>query len=111
VRPHESARTECARLRGQVVRVGVRGGHQKQPLDILVPVIRQAKPMRAKKAGRFSAIGLVASVRPSLALHGFHDTANAMATSIATNALRPKTAVMLSGILNLVGASSRWKWP
>ena len=36
--------------------------------------------------------------------NGFHDTANAMATSIATNALRPKTAVLLSGILNLVGA-------
>ncbi|MDQ1645046.1 MAG: inorganic phosphate transporter, PiT family, partial [Cryptosporangiaceae bacterium] len=36
--------------------------------------------------------------------NGFHDTANAMATSIATGALRPKTAVVLSGILNLVGA-------
>ena len=36
--------------------------------------------------------------------NGFHDTANAMATSIATRALRPKTAVTLSGLLNLVGA-------
>lgn len=36
--------------------------------------------------------------------NGFHDTANAMATSIATGALRPKTAVMLSAALNLVGA-------
>jgi PiT family inorganic phosphate transporter len=36
--------------------------------------------------------------------NGFHDTANAMATSIATNALRPKVAVLLSGVLNLVGA-------
>ena len=36
--------------------------------------------------------------------NGFHDTANAMATSIATGALRPKAAVLLSGILNLVGA-------
>ncbi len=36
--------------------------------------------------------------------NGFHDTANAMATSIATKALKPKTAVALSGILNLVGA-------
>jgi inorganic phosphate transporter, PiT family len=36
--------------------------------------------------------------------NGFHDTANAMATTIATKALRPKTAVALSGILNLVGA-------
>ncbi len=36
--------------------------------------------------------------------NGFHDTANAMATSIATGALAPKTAVGLSAILNLVGA-------
>ncbi len=36
--------------------------------------------------------------------NGFHDTANAMATSIATGALRPKVAVALCGVLNLVGA-------
>jgi len=36
--------------------------------------------------------------------NGFHDTANAMATSVATGALRPKVAVALSGTLNLVGA-------
>jgi PiT family inorganic phosphate transporter len=36
--------------------------------------------------------------------NGFHDTANAMATSIATGALPPKIAVALSGVLNLVGA-------
>ena len=36
--------------------------------------------------------------------NGFHDTANAMATSIATGALKPKVAVALAGVLNLVGA-------
>jgi PiT family inorganic phosphate transporter len=36
--------------------------------------------------------------------NGFHDTANAMATSIATGALPPRVAVALSGALNLVGA-------
>ncbi len=36
--------------------------------------------------------------------NGFHDTGNAMATSIATRALKPKTAVALSAVLNLVGA-------
>jgi PiT family inorganic phosphate transporter len=36
--------------------------------------------------------------------NGFHDTGNAMATSIATGALPPKIAVALSGALNLVGA-------
>ncbi|MCL6422299.1 inorganic phosphate transporter [Brachybacterium sp. JHP9] len=35
--------------------------------------------------------------------NGFHDTGNAMATSIATGALKPKTAVALSAILNLIG--------
>ncbi|MEV7005885.1 inorganic phosphate transporter [Streptosporangium sp. NPDC051022] len=36
--------------------------------------------------------------------NGFHDTANAMATSIATGALRPKIAVALSAALNFLGA-------
>ncbi len=36
--------------------------------------------------------------------NGFHDTGNAMATSIATGALRPKVAVALSAVCNLIGA-------
>jgi PiT family inorganic phosphate transporter len=36
--------------------------------------------------------------------NGFHDTANAMATPIATRALTPKMAVTLAAVLNLVGA-------
>jgi PiT family inorganic phosphate transporter len=36
--------------------------------------------------------------------NGFHDTANAMATPIATGAIRPKVAVALAAVLNLVGA-------
>ncbi|WAL67872.1 inorganic phosphate transporter [Amycolatopsis cynarae] len=36
--------------------------------------------------------------------NGFHDTANAMAPSIATGAFKPRTAVTVSAILNLVGA-------
>jgi PiT family inorganic phosphate transporter len=36
--------------------------------------------------------------------NGFHDTGNAMATTIATGALRPRIAVALSGVLNLIGA-------
>ncbi|HUH71817.1 MAG TPA: inorganic phosphate transporter [Mycobacterium sp.] len=36
--------------------------------------------------------------------NGFHDTGNAMATSIASGALKPKAAVALSAVLNLVGA-------
>ncbi|MEU6548944.1 inorganic phosphate transporter [Streptomyces sp. NPDC046915] len=36
--------------------------------------------------------------------NGFHDTANSMATSIATGALRPRVAVLVAGVLNLAGA-------
>ncbi|MER7108924.1 inorganic phosphate transporter [Streptomyces sp. NPDC000229] len=36
--------------------------------------------------------------------NGFHDTANAMATTISTGAMKPKTAVAMSAVLNLVGA-------
>jgi PiT family inorganic phosphate transporter len=36
--------------------------------------------------------------------NGFHDTANAMATSIATGALRPKAAVTIAACLNVAGA-------
>jgi PiT family inorganic phosphate transporter len=50
---------------------------------------------------------LVTVVATALAFdftNGFHDTANAMATSIATSALRPKVAVTISAVLNFVGA-------
>jgi inorganic phosphate transporter, PiT family len=36
--------------------------------------------------------------------NGFHDTANAMATSIATGALKPIVAVLISASLNFLGA-------
>src|SRR5918911_1939600 len=36
--------------------------------------------------------------------NGFHDTANAIATSVSTRALKPRTAVLLSAALNLAGA-------
>jgi PiT family inorganic phosphate transporter len=36
--------------------------------------------------------------------NGFHDTANAMATTIATGALKPKLAVTIAALLNFVGA-------
>src|SRR5438046_602707 len=36
-------------------------------------------------------------------VNGFHDTANAVATVIYTNSLRPKTAVVWSGICNFLG--------
>ena len=37
-------------------------------------------------------------------INGFHDTANAIATSVYTRALTPKKAIMLAAVMNLVGA-------
>src|SRR5664280_2535016 len=36
--------------------------------------------------------------------NGFHDTANSVAPTIATGALKPRTAVLMSSVLNIVGA-------
>lgn len=37
-------------------------------------------------------------------INGFHDTANAIATSVSTKALRPRTAILLAAIMNFLGA-------
>jgi len=37
-------------------------------------------------------------------INGFHDTANAIATSVSTRALSPRTAIILASLFNLVGA-------
>ncbi|RHW34122.1 anion permease [Neobacillus notoginsengisoli] len=37
-------------------------------------------------------------------INGFHDTANAIATSVSTKALKPRHAIILASIMNFVGA-------
>jgi len=37
-------------------------------------------------------------------INGFHDTANAIATSVSTRALKPRTAIILAAVMNFVGA-------
>lgn len=37
-------------------------------------------------------------------INGFHDTANAIATSVSTRALKPRVAVLLAAVMNFVGA-------
>ncbi len=41
--------------------------------------------------------------------NGFHDTANAVATSVSTRALSPRMAVLIAAIMNFVGAFSSTK--
>jgi len=54
-------------------------------------------------------VGLVLALGLALAfefVNGFHDTANAVATVIYTNTLKPTPAVVWSGIFNLIGVLS-----
>ncbi|WP_042167159.1 inorganic phosphate transporter [Paenibacillus gorillae] len=37
-------------------------------------------------------------------INGFHDTANAIATSVSTRALKPRVAIMMAAVMNFVGA-------
>lgn len=37
-------------------------------------------------------------------INGFHDTANAIATSVSTRALKPRTAVLMAAVMNFIGA-------
>lgn len=37
-------------------------------------------------------------------INGFHDTANAIATSVSTRALKPRVAVMMAAVMNFIGA-------
>src|SRR3984885_4425926 len=66
---------------------------------------RDSRVREAFYVGNTALLVLVVIVALSFDFtNGFHDTGNAMATSIATGALGPRTAVALSGVLNLVGA-------
>lgn len=37
-------------------------------------------------------------------INGFHDTANAIATSVSTRALKPRVAIMMAAVMNFLGA-------
>src|SRR5512147_601994 len=52
-------------------------------------------------------LGLVAIVVIALVFdftNGFHDAANAIATSVSTRALTPRVALILAAVMNFVGA-------
>ncbi len=74
---------------------------------MLQHAFRERDPERRAGGSVTVTVVLVLVIAIALAFdftNGFHDTANAVATSIATGALTPKSAVLLAGILNLVGA-------
>jgi len=39
-------------------------------------------------------------------INGFHDTANAIATSVSTRALKPRVAILMAAVMNFLGAIS-----
>jgi len=39
-------------------------------------------------------------------INGFHDTANAIATSVSTRALKPRVAIIMAAVMNFLGAVS-----
>src|SRR4051794_31790861 len=74
-------------------------------------VVERARPARCRPRARvsMSAADVIVALVVVAALgfdftNGFHDTANAMATTIATGALPPRVAVTIAAILNFVGA-------
>src|SRR4051812_12853545 len=81
------------------------------------PVSVRSRSGRARCPGRgadlldFSPVDVTLLVALVIALalifdftNGFHDTANAMATTIATGALKPRVAVSIAAVLNFGGA-------
>src|SRR6478609_5314940 len=42
--------------------------------------------------------------------NGFHDAANAIATSVSTRALTPRIALIMAAIANLIGGLVVWKF-
>jgi PiT family inorganic phosphate transporter len=81
------------------------GGVHRRVAGLFPPV----RVLAGRLKGAVMGVSLIVVVVVVTALvfdftNGFHDTANAMATSIATGAFRPKVAVAIAGCLNVLGA-------
>src|SRR5947208_15865119 len=69
---------------------------------------RTPRTSSRRSSSRTGEVGLlVITIVVALAFdftNGFHDTANAVATSVSTRALSPRLAVLVAAVANLVGA-------
>ena len=82
------------------------GGHRLYDFFAVIAELTEIHAgARLGSSGRSLMVALVIALALFFDFtNGFHDTANAMATPIATGALRPKVAVSIAAVLNLVGA-------
>src|SRR5205814_1265573 len=68
----------------------------------------RSRPSRSRSPERaVETLGLVILVIVALGFdftNGFHDSANAIATSVSTRALTPRTALGLAAVFNLLGS-------
>src|SRR3982750_1891525 len=81
-----------------------RGGFANEPGgDTLQGIVLQKSPARLAQSDLVPVIVVVTALAFDFT-NGFHDTANAVATSISTRAMSPRVAVTLSSVLNFVGA-------
>lgn len=58
------------------------------------------------ESGLFMIVAIVLLALSFDFVNGFHDTANAIATSISTGALTPRSGIILASVMNLLGALS-----
>ncbi|HKF48892.1 MAG TPA: inorganic phosphate transporter [Terracidiphilus sp.] len=73
-------------------------------LYIALHVARDLDAVRTTTSWPYVLLGLALLIALGFEfVNGFHDTANAVATVIYTNSLTPNSAVVLSGICNLLG--------
>src|SRR5437870_6913740 len=66
---------------------------------LFVPSLRPGDPMNAELVWVVVVVALGFDFT-----NGFHDTANAVATSVSTRALSPRAAVFVAAVANLAGA-------
>jgi len=87
-------------------------GRSKRALDLIASqsgATRRDRAVTVRLAGlpESTVLGLIAIFALGVTfdyINGFHDTANAIATSVATRALKPEYAIFLSASANFVGA-------
>ncbi len=73
-----------------------------------LPLAATAIASSSTAGGSGSLVFLLATIVVGLTFdftNGFHDTANAVATSISTRVLSPRVAILMAAVLNFVGAA------